>query len=113
MRDLHYDKFEMQPYFKDKRINPKIPRNIFKYQTRSSDVKTNFKTYYKDDLECPFPDCLAIDNQVRLLEHTDDNIENPEDFYRKLFSLNPDDNLQVIRLLVSSMDKRKTFLDPE
>ena len=73
----------------------------------------NFKTYYKDDLECPLPDCSAIDNQVHLLEHTEDNIEKPEDLYRKLFSLNPDDNLQVIRLLVSAMDKRKTFLDPE
>ena len=113
MTDLNYDKLQMQPYFKDKRINPKIARNIFKFQTRSSEVKTNFKNYYKDDLECLFADCSAIDSQVHLLEHSDENIENPEEFYRKLFSLNPDDNLQVIRLLVSTMDKRKAFLDPE
>ena len=101
MSDLHYDNLEMQPYFKNKRIYPKIARNIFKFQTRSSDVKTNFKNYYNDDLDCPFPDCSAIDNQIHLLQHSEENIEDP------------DDNLEVIRVLVSSMDRRKTFLDPE
>ena len=67
MKDLFYKNLEMQPYFKHNRINPRTARDIFKYQTRLSNVKTNFKTFFNDDLNCPVPSCSGIDKQSHLL----------------------------------------------
>ena len=103
----------MIPYFKYNGINPRIARDIFKYQTRLSNVKTNFKAFFNDDLNCPVPGCSRIDNQSHLLDHCDEQIENREIFYSKLFSLNPEENLEVIQLLVKSMAHRVKYVEDE
>ena len=113
MKDLFYKDLEMQPYFKYNGINPRTARDIFKYQTRLSNVKTNFKAFFNDDLNCPVPGCSGIDNQSHLLDHCDEQIENREIFYSKLFSLNPEENLEVIKLLVKSMAQRVKYVEDE
>ena len=103
----------MQPYFKHNKIDIKTVRDIFKFQTRLSNLKDNFKNLYKEDQNCPIPNCSGIDNQRHLLEHSDFHIDNKEGYYNKLFSSNPDDNLEIIKVLKKSMDQRQMHLNDE
>ena len=70
----------MQPYFKHNKIDIKTVRDIFKFQTRLSNLKDNFKNLYKEDQNCPIPNCPGIDNQRHLLEHSEFHIDNKEGY---------------------------------
>ena len=109
MSNLNYEKLELQSYFKTNNISVKTARSIFAYRTRTSQCKVNFRTQYINNLECPVPGCKEEDSQQHLLDHsTRDNVESSS--YTKLFSANPGDNLEIIKLLEEAMSERVLYV---
>ena len=64
-KKLSHKKLSLQDYFQSTKIYPEKAKNIFKYRTRMSEVKANFKEFYKIYL-CPLG-CDIEDSQEHLL----------------------------------------------
>ena len=108
MNGLKYSELNIQNYLKSRDIYPKIAKSIFKYRTRMSNVKMNFKSHNQNNLQCPFPQCNENDSQEHLIEHSETTDLN---IYSKLFSTNAKDNLTVINLLEKTMATREIYVD--
>lgn len=107
MHMLEYNKLEMQKYLKCKTVTPKSAKTIFKFRTRMSEVKVNFKTRYNNDIQCVIPNCQENDTQKHLLTHSDSG--NPEK-YNDLFSKNPNENLSITKSLEKVLNLRTIYV---
>ena len=52
LKNLSYEKFEIQDYIKNKNISNKEKQLLFSLRTRSYNVKNNFKNRFKGKLNC-------------------------------------------------------------
>ena len=69
LKNVTYNKFKLQPYLKNIKISPDLAKTIFKFRTRMSNVKINFKSKYSEnDLLCPLEGCDEIEDDNHLIK---------------------------------------------
>ena len=65
LKDLSYNELKMQNYLSAKNVNTDTAKNIFKYRTRMTFLKGNFRTQFVNNLQCY--ECeIAEDSQQHL-----------------------------------------------
>ena len=81
---IKYEKFERQKYLESKEMTFKEACMLIALRSRSvKEIKTNFKTYNKDDLLCPLclrnedtqEHCLECPKLKNIAENTNENID--------------------------------------
>ena len=102
MKNLTYDKLEMQKYLRDRNIYPKTAKLIFDLRTSTSFVKMNFKSRYGNNPLCPAENCDKQDTQEHLIEHVETQAKV---IYTNLFSTSPEEILQVANVLKQGLDQ--------
>ena len=104
----------MQPYFKAKNVFTSQIKQLFKFRTRMSNVKSNFKTKYsKVGYLCPLIGCGKFEDDNHLLkcaktEKYRDNIINLQ--FEKLFSGNSKEQGTLIDYLVKAENIRDSLV---
>ena len=68
LNNLIYTTLKMQPYFKSKRLNANQVKQLFRFRTRMSNIKANFKSKYtKIGYLCPLK-CGQYEDDQHLLK---------------------------------------------
>ena len=100
----------MRSYLKNKHINPKQAKIIFKIRTRMLNVKNNFKNGYVD-LSCPvckidedsqehmLTKCLKLENKITSKE------------YRSLFGCDEEKMAEVVKKVEKIIQERTNILE--
>ena len=108
MKDLHYQRLEMQEYLKTNELSLIEKKLLFKFRTRMVEVGHNFGR----KVQCPV--CfIAPDNQQHLLSCVRIKVSVPEIFkntqskYEDIFSNNIKKMKKVIQLLELAIRKRE------
>ena len=65
MDNLNFDKIDIQSYLNNSKINPQLAQKLFKWRTRMTNFKCNFRNG-NDDLSCSMG-CNEDDSQENLL----------------------------------------------
>ena len=116
LKNILYQDLKMQPYLNSNLVNSNQAKQLFRFRTRMSNVKSNFKSMYsKVGLQCPLPECLEIEDDKHLLEceitnrlRNDTSVE-----FKKLYTGNVKEQLIIIDLLVSAEKIRDTMLEDD
>ena len=104
----------MQPYLKSRLINVNQAKQLFKFRTRMSNVKSNFKSMYsKIGLLCPLPGCQEIEDDQHLLTckiTNSSSVDTSVDF-KKLYNGNVNEQASLIDMLISVENSRDSILE--
>ena len=103
----------MQSYLKSNIFYLEESKMLFKLRSRMLNVKSNFSSMYKDNMNCRL--CKKVEeNQEHILKCeflTNDN-ENHEDVkYTNIFSTNNDEMKEVVRILIEKWKERNSILE--
>ena len=75
------------------------------------EIKCNFKTKFSQNLSCPLPNCDELDRQDHVLVHSDPQLidsNGAQNLYNKIFSLDPEENLNAVRMLEKTLICQRT-----
>ena len=114
LRNIKYYVLKMQPYLKSNLVNTTQAKQLFRFRTRMSNVKSNFKSMYsKIGLLCPLPGCLEIEDDKHLLNCNiaDSARQDIKIDFMKLYSSNVKEQIILIGLLVSAENLRDSLLE--
>ena len=99
-----------------KLVNTSQAKQIFRFRTRMSNVKSNFKSQYiKEGLTCPLLGCSEMEDDQHLLKcniTSGYRVNSPVNF-DKLSSGKVDEQLKIIELLVSAENIRDSLLEDQ
>ena len=111
MDNLEYTELKMRNYLTSKKVYPECAKMIFRYRTMTANCRANFRSMFRQDevsesIMCP--ECQEEeDSQFHLLQHAvsgqDISVEN---LYKKLFSDNAEENLEVTLKLEQARNNR-------
>ena len=113
LNNLKYKKLQMQPYFKSKRLNTNQVKQLFKFRTRMSNVKGNFKSKYtKIGYICPLK-CGQYEDDQHLLKCSKTEIyrSNSEAKLENIFSGDINAQGVIIDLLMKAEKTRDLLLE--
>jgi hypothetical protein len=120
MKNLHYSDLQLQGYLKSSSIHCNQARDIFKFSTRCSNVRSNFKSKYTNTgLQCPLLGCDEREDDPHLI-----NCKITEDYrrllgleicpdYQKLFNGTVEERGQVTSYLKEAMEIRDCILEKQ
>ena len=113
LNNIEYKEFKMQNYFVDNRVESWVAKNIFKFRTRMTEVKENFKNNYKNESVCPLcKDPSQKDDQSHLLKCP--KLKENGHIKRNYFDIFSEDILKIyetIIILIKAMETRQKLLD--
>ena len=113
MTNLTYSKLDMQPYFKSKCLNTNQVKQLFRFRTRMSNVKANFKSKYKNTgFLCPLQ-CGKYEDDKHLLMCSKTEIYRNEVnvTFEKIFRSDSKDLGMIINLLTKAEKIRDYLLE--
>ena len=87
IKDMKYDKFELQQYLKSSLFSNYEIEMLAKLRSKMVDVKANFSTKYSNNLECSIKDCVLEENQEHIMSNCQ-SIQNKLKFNIKNVTLN-------------------------
>ena len=68
MKDVHYQKLEMQSYLKNGRFNQEEIKLLFSLRSKSYPAKINYKKINKGNLKCTFQ-CKSDETQEHIFQN--------------------------------------------
>ena len=114
LKNITYNELKMQPYLKSSLVSTNQAKQLFRFRTRMSNVKCNFKSKYsKEGLLCPLPGCLEIEDDKHLLNCNiaDSARQDIKMDFMKLYSSNVKEQIILIGLLVSGENLRDSLIE--
>ena len=113
MKDVHYDKFEMQSYMKSSKLNLDEIRLLFALRSKSYHAKMNYKKMNKGNLKCTFL-CDSEETQDHIFESCQpiqSRISYPVNVNLKDIYRNIQDQINIIKILTVIDNERKLIID--
>jgi hypothetical protein len=113
MKDLHYQKLEMQSYMKNGSFNQEEIKLLFSLRSKSYPAKINYKKMNKGNLKCTFY-CNSDETQEHIFQHCQPIqsrisypvIVNLKDIYGSV-----DDQLSIIKNLTEVDRIRRLIIE--
>ena len=118
LKNVAYINLKIQPYLKTNKMFPNLAKSIFRFRTRMSNVKNNFKSKYSEsDLNCPLTGCDEIEDDIHLskckiIDSQRSNIDANIN-YTDLFSRNIDKQIKVVKYLEEGEKIRDTMMEKQ
>ena len=112
---IYNNDLELQSYFKSSSVVPDDIRDLFKFRTRMSNVKNNFKSKFKNNLTCPLSGCDEIENDIHLANckiiNSKRSVINEDIDYFDLFRNNVDEQFDITCYLSEGEKIRDELLE--
>ena len=114
MKDVHYEKFEMQPYIKNGSFTLEEIKLLFSLRSKSYPAKINYKKINKGNLKCSFQ-CDSDETQEHIFQNCQpilSRISYPAIINLKSIYGTVDDQLSIIKNL-TDVDKIRRLMNEE
>ena len=103
--------FEQEKYLSDARFSKQEIQLLFRLRTRMTDVKSNFRNQYQNNMDCQTckETCIEDENHLLVCENLKDEESVKTNFSKVYGSI--EDQLQIVKVFKKILRKRETILD--
>ena len=113
-KEIAYECLGMQSYLQSSSgLSLESMRRIYHIRCREIQVKANFPSS-EEDQSCPFPGCTSPDTQLHLFSSScfseNNEVTKTNTQYNDIFGLNIEAQFDVMQIIFSRLEKRRTFL---